>query len=235
MIYIFDIDGTLTPFRSPIVSEFKEWFLNWSKDKRIWFATGSDLEKTLEQLGSEFYSIAERSYQSNGQEIYSYGKLIQEAPKFDIGPKCFADLDKFLTESEYPVRAGNHFEPRPGALNFSIVGRNCSKEQRSDYATYDLQNFERQHIVEVMSEKYPEIEFALGGEISIDIYPKGSGKGNLIKDLDDNFTFFGDHMYPGGNDYSVYERAKEVHIADDNTFHNVESYEQTWEILRGIK
>ena len=34
MIYLFDIDGTLTPSRLRIDPEFEQFFLEWMKDKK---------------------------------------------------------------------------------------------------------------------------------------------------------------------------------------------------------
>ena len=35
MIYIFDIDGTLTPSRNPIDKKFKEDFINFCKHQKV--------------------------------------------------------------------------------------------------------------------------------------------------------------------------------------------------------
>ena len=45
MIYIFDIDGTLTPSRNPIDKEFKKQFINFCKYNKVWLVTGSDKDK----------------------------------------------------------------------------------------------------------------------------------------------------------------------------------------------
>ena len=47
MNYIFDIDGTLTPSRLKIDPEFEQFFLEWMKDKKVYFVTGSDKDKTI--------------------------------------------------------------------------------------------------------------------------------------------------------------------------------------------
>ena len=48
--YIFDIDGTLTPSRLPINKNFEIFFINWMKEKNVYLVTGSDKEKTIEQI-----------------------------------------------------------------------------------------------------------------------------------------------------------------------------------------
>ena len=53
MIYIFDIDGTLTESRQPASKEFLTFFTEWMKGKRIYLVTGSDYPKAQEQLSAD--------------------------------------------------------------------------------------------------------------------------------------------------------------------------------------
>ena len=49
-IFIFDIDGTLTPSRLQMTEKFLEFFNGWSKRNPFYLVTGSDLNKTKEQV-----------------------------------------------------------------------------------------------------------------------------------------------------------------------------------------
>ena len=49
-VYIFDVDGTLTPSRQPITDDFYNFFKSWLKNKDVFLVTGSDYEKLQEQL-----------------------------------------------------------------------------------------------------------------------------------------------------------------------------------------
>ena len=53
--YVFDVDGTLTPSRLPINKKFKEFFLEWMEGKKVYLITGSDKDKTIEQIGEEIW------------------------------------------------------------------------------------------------------------------------------------------------------------------------------------
>ena len=64
--FLFDIDGTLTPSRSVIDKDFKIFFLKWMENKSVYLVTGSDKEKTIEQIGTEIWSKVKKSYQSCG-------------------------------------------------------------------------------------------------------------------------------------------------------------------------
>ena len=57
MKYIFDIDGTLTPSRLPIDPKFSIFFTQWIKNKDVYLVTGSDKEKTIEQI-KKMYSFS---------------------------------------------------------------------------------------------------------------------------------------------------------------------------------
>lgn len=56
-----------------------------------------------------------------------------------------------------------------------------------------------------LSEKYPQYDFSLGGNISIDIVKKGCEKGQVAKELrntfpDEEIIFYGVRTFEGGND-----------------------------------
>ena len=59
------VDGTLTHSRDPIDKEFGNWFLNFSNTHNVeqyGIVTGSDRDKTIEQVGEEIYNTAKRVY-----------------------------------------------------------------------------------------------------------------------------------------------------------------------------
>ena len=83
-------------------------------------------------------------------------------------------------ESPYHTKTGNHHELRTGMMNFSVVGRNASGEQRGEYAAYDAQHGERSRIASKLKNKYTELDFVIGGAVSIDIFYKGNDKSQII-------------------------------------------------------
>ena len=60
--YIFDVDGTLTPSRKKIDQEFLKFFMNFSSNHDVYLVTGSDRDKTLEQVTTELYHNCKRVY-----------------------------------------------------------------------------------------------------------------------------------------------------------------------------
>ena len=233
MIYLFDIDGTLTPSRLRIDPEFEQFFLQWMKDKDVIFVTGSDKDKTIEQVGEKIWTRAQRIYQSCGNAVYQGGQLIHKN-QFDLDPELKKLLLDFIKWSDCPKQFDNHIEERIGLINFSTVGRSCPQEARDEYYDWDCRNKERETFCKIIEERFPELEATVGGQISIDIYPKGQNKAQVLEDLYGHITFFGDKCEPGGNDFPIaYELEKQFEENNRQcVVHRVKSYKDTWNILK---
>lgn len=228
--YIFDVDGTLTPSREPITPEFQRWFLEFCYSNKVYLVTGSDYPKTIEQLGNTICENVTRIYNCNGNDVWEQGKHTRT--NYWVLPEEAHDwLSGQLTQSDFPVRTGNHFEHRPGMVNFSIVGRNADKTQRAHYVKWDKERDERKNIAAWFNRNYPTLEAQVGGETGIDISPKGSNKSQILKDFFDNdvLYFFGDAMQEGGNDYPL---AKEIIDNNLGFCYNIQNWQNTWDLLK---
>lgn len=74
-------------------------------------------------------------------------------------------------------------------VNISTVGRRASTELRKQYYEWDKENKERESIVSKLSYMYRDLEFSIGGDISIDIYPKGKDKSQVLHDMKGQSVF----------------------------------------------
>lgn len=234
MIYIFDVDGTLTPSREKIDPDFKKFFNEFKSKHRTWLVTGSDKEKTQEQIGLDLWGSVERVYQNSGNQMWELGRL-KHNKDFVIHKYLLELLNFYLKRSPYPFRYGNHIEQRVGCINFSICGRSCTKIQRRDYREWDEKHQERQYIVREIHKRYPWLEASVGGEISIDIYEKGNNKGQILRHIleGDTFHFFGDRIYPSGNDYPIKTEAEKLNIPNYKLT-QVNNWNETWNHLTNI-
>ena len=235
MNYVFDVDGTLTPSRQPINKEFEEFFLKWMKGKEVYLVTGSDKEKTIEQVGEKIWTNCSRVYQSCGNAVYENGKLIKEKV-FKLDDELRFELFTILAHTKIPEKWGNHIEERPGLINFSTIGRNIPTERRRLYVDWDNKHKERESICKQLTNKFPKLDASIGGEISIDIHPKGQDKSQIVDDLVGPVMFFGDKCEPGGNDYPIVVEL-EKQFEENNrqcTIHKVNSWETTYTILKSI-
>jgi phosphomannomutase len=228
--FIFDVDGTLTPSRRNINSDFQRWFLDFCYSNKVYLVTGSDYPKTLEQLGQDICETVETVYNCNGNDIWQHGTNISSA-EWRIPDNARDWLTDRLTNSDFPKRTGLHFEHRPGMVNFSIVGRNANAQERAHYVKWDKDTNERNDIAETFNQLFSDLEAKVGGETGIDIGPQGTNKSQILKDFFDNdvLYFFGDAMYEGGNDEPL---AKS--IVDNNLgyCYNIQNWQQTWTILK---
>ena len=210
-IYLFDVDGTLTPPRQKMTDEFWSYFEKWLIGKDVYLVSGSDLIKIKQQLPQKCLDSVNGTFTCMGNVFYKNNKKVYEN-KFEYPRGLKADLNRFLQQSEYKVRCGNHVEERTGMINFSVVGRNADYEQRRKYHRWDIGSEERKKIASFLNEKYDgKIEVSVGGEISMDICNLGKDKSqvfehlknNIIKDAESKIIFFGDRAHKGGNDYSL--------------------------------
>ncbi len=157
MNYIFDIDGTLTPSRLRIDPEFEIFFLEWMKDKNVYLVTGSDKDKTIEQVGEKIWTRASRVYQSCGNAVYEGGKLIRQLD-FKLDTELQRMLFTFKASSDWRHHHGNHIEERIGLVNYSTVGRNCDQSSRNAYYDWDRLQGERKLFCKIIENTFPEVK-----------------------------------------------------------------------------
>ncbi len=214
-IFMFDIDGTLTPARLPMTEEMVEMFKGFCERNRVILVTGSDMSKVVEQVPKEIRDLVEGIYTCSGN-AYTVGDEIIYENKFEPPEELIKLLNDWKQYSHYPVKTWNHLEYRDGMLNYSTVGRNCTQQQREDYECWDTENGERKILRERILHMFPSLDCAIGGQISIDIYPKGLDKSQSYhrvkgENIDHAIIFCGDRLMPGGNDYPFFRAMGENH------------------------
>ncbi len=228
--FIFDVDGTLTPSRQQINNDFAVFFSNFCAENDVYLVTGSDKEKTIEQIGEEIYSLAKRVYNCSGSDVWQ-GETHIRSDNWRIPIHVKAWLEDKLEESSFPLRTGLHIEERPGMINFSVVGRNATMGERKLYVKHDTQIGERNIIADLVNREFKELIARPGGETGIDISPKGADKSQIVNDFDpdDELYFYGDRMDLQGNDYPL----KKVIIDNDLGFAiAVDGWKDTWSKLK---
>ena len=243
-IFIFDVDGTLTPSRLRMTEEFAKFFDKWSSKNKYYLVTGSDLPKLQEQM-CYFDIEAEGIFTCCGNQFWlpNPSVPIQSADliynnKFKVPRKLNKLLGTIMSNSQYPYRYGNHIEDRGSMVNFSIVGRDCTQEQREEYFEWDKQSLERKIIANAIKEKFPDLDAVIGGQISIDIYPKGMDKSQVLNVIEQErlvppseYIFIGDGIENGGNDYPLAELMDNTEICD---WYHTKGWEHTKEILESL-
>jgi len=247
---IFDMDGTLTPATQKISPEMIMALNSIKPGYNKYLVTGSDLSKVLKQIPEEFLlNNFKKVFTCNGTRVYDTNLDLDDENK-PYAPELIhrielldyysqADLNHLISkllfiaaESHTKYKTGTFIEWRGSQINFSVVGRDCSLDQREDYIKWDKKSSEREKIVEKLNEEFAGwgLGFSLGGQISIDITRKEWNKSYSFKFIEENpndCIFFGDKIVAGGNDFEIAMRC--------GKYFDVENTEDTLILLNEYK
>ena len=229
--FIFDVDGTLTPSRQEIDPDFEKYMIDFSNENNVYLVTGSNREKTIEQIGDTLFHAAKRVYNCSGSDVYE-GDLNVYRDEWDV-PE---DVEEFLMDelhhSKFPIRTGTHVEKRPGGINFSVLGRGQGVvlEERDEYVKWDRTHHERKNMAIKIKNRFPDLEVQVGGQTGLDISPLGRNKSQILRDFskEDFIYFYGDMMDEGQNDFPLADAIRKKELGF--TYH-VHSFQHTWDIL----
>ena len=227
--FIFDVDGTLTPSRQKISVDFIRSFVDFTCLNHVYLVTGSDRDKTLEQITPNIFYLCKRVYNCSGSDVYE-GDINVYRDDWEL-PE---DVERFLQDeldfSQFPIRNGNHIERRPGGVNFSILGRDPDPFLgREEYIKWDKINQERRFIALRIMDMFPDLVVALGGQTGVDIGPVGADKSQILRDFtaEDEVHFFGDRMEKGGNAHSLGVAVQKM----GGFTYNVDSFKDTQDVI----
>ena len=223
---IFDMDGTLSESRQPISGEMIDCLRKIPNSYKKYLVTGSDMAKIEEQIPVDvLLEVFEKVFACNGTRVFNTRLDLDDETR-PIEPELihsvtlkdfYSDSDlnhivntllKLAHETHTKIKTGTFIEWRDSQINFSVVGRNCTTEQREDYIKWDKKSKERKKLVEQLEDKFQGwgLSFRLGGQISIDITRQGWDKSYAFSNIDEkpeDCVFFGDKIVPGGNDYDI--------------------------------
>lgn len=229
VICLFDVDGTLTAPRQAAPQEMLDFLKKLKQKCIVGMVGGSDLSKIAEQMGSDVVHEYDYVFSENGLVAYKEGKQIgQENLLHNKGEECLQKVInfalKYMSELQLPAKRGTFVEFRSSMLNLCPVGRSCSQKERDEFAAFDKKNNIRKKFVEALYKNFPEagLEFAIGGQISIDVFPTGWDKTFCLQFLEKDgiktIHFFGDKTAAGGNDHEIYEDSRTIgHSVTDPT------------------
>ena len=213
-IALFDMDGTLSLPRQQCDAAMLT-FLKHLRTKCVTgIVSGSDLVKIKEQMGANPFDVFDYVFSENGVQAWLDGESIgSESLSKELGEPNLKSLINFclhyIADLDIPIKRGTFIEYRKGMLNISPIGRNCSQEERMAFFEYDKTHRVRETMVKKLEEEFGSklnLQFSIGGQISIDCFIKGWDKRFCLKYIDPSAVvhFFGDKTDPGGNDHEIY-------------------------------
>jgi phosphomannomutase len=231
---LFDVDGTLTLSRQKINEYLLMSLKELSFTNVLYIVTGSDYEKTIEQLGESFiHEYIAYCFNCSGNSIWEKGVEVYKS-SWQVDPEIVSYLEVVLAANPWKDKTGAHFDHRPGMLNFSILGRNANKLQRFDYELFDEEHKDRVSMIAEFNDKFEKshnVVAQIAGKTGFDIYYKGADKGQVLNYFNNvPVSFFGDDTAPGGNDYSLARAILDRGFEEDKVY-AVDSWEHTKEIL----
>ena len=222
-MFLFDVDGTLTPSRQKMDKQFSKFFSNFCKNNDVYLVTGSDRDKTVEQLGKTLYNKAKRVYNCSGNSVWVKSKNVHTT-EWNCPCALSSYLELELNASKFKLKTGKHVEERPGCINFSILGRGeDSMKYRKEYVKWDINTTERILMADRIKSEFPYLNIQIGGETGLDM--SDSDKSQILTDFnpEDEIHFFGDMMLEGQNDYPLAKALKDM----GGYPHHVKNWEDT--------
>jgi|TARA_Y100000034_G_C6853475_1_gene387478 phosphomannomutase len=238
-IVLFDMDGTLTEPRKKISYEMVSVIDSLTKVADIGIVTGSGIDYVEQQcnpLWEDLIGIDTTKLKimpCNGTQVYtmkSGNQLQQEysvSMRDKIGDVTYQELIREIIHiqswamrhgdflSKIPL-TGHFLSYRDSLLNWCPVGRDSKDIERQRFKQQDDIYKIRESLLNVLishlnDRAFPlkDLNMALGGATSIDIYPRGWDKTYALNHVDKEKCYFiGDKCTGNGNDKELYDAIK---------------------------
>ena len=223
ILFLFDIDGTLTESGNIINQNMKNIIKNLINENNIdiGIVGGGKLDKVLVQMTNDLYfkyyftecgcvynKNLEYPYNIKLSEIYC--KDIRKHYLYPLINILVKDTLKYLSEVKYKI-TGNFIDLRNGIIYISLIGMCANEEERKYFLELDKKYNFRKDLLELLINKSRElkiidnIDIVEGGSVGIAIYPKEHDKIQVLEYLIEynEIHYFGDKYYKNGNDYNI--------------------------------
>ncbi len=216
-LIIFDLDGTLTPSKSPMDPGMGELLMQLLARKKVAVISGGGFPQfqiqflhALPATSDNFTNLhlmptsGGRLYVWRGSWVEQYAEHLLPAEK----ERIMTTLNVTLSAAGYvkPDKTyGPLIEDRGSQITFSALGQSAPLELK---LAWDPGHAKLKKVAEALRAKLPEFEISIGGTTSIDVTHRGINKSFAIRKLEeylkmplDHMLFVGDAIFPGGNDF----------------------------------
>ena len=211
-IIAFDLDGTLTQHKQPMVEANKKTLEKLNEKYKLVMVGAGQVMRIFNQLEQFPIDVI-------GNYGLQYGKYNPTTKGIDMirdeSLPCDREkAEKIITELRnefgFTKFAGENVEFHPsGAITFPILG---TKAVLEDKLAFDPDRKKRRKIYDIVVKAFPEYHVFVGGSSSFDMAPKPYNKYYALdlycKEMGvnhDEVVFVGDDYGLGGNDESVYQ------------------------------
>ena len=248
ILFLFDVDGTLTESGSIITDSMKNKLkvLINNDNVHLGIVGGGKLDKILYQMGDHLYFrhyFTECGCVYNKNEEYPLNIKLSQVYCKDIRKhKLYPYINilikktlKYLSEVEYTI-TGNFIDLRSGIIYISLIGMSANNDERKYFMELDKIHKYRIQLLELLMKEANElnilsdIDIVEGGSVGIAIYPKEYDKVQVLEYLMNDYHeihYFGDKYLENGNDYHI--------IHNKNVIgHQVNNPEDTMNIIETL-
>jgi len=211
----FDLDKTIAPARQPMLPEMFELLSSMPQD--IIIVSGQLAEKIKWQSNDlKAYRLGQNGNEAtdpDGNELWNTPLTQKQREEILVHiEKLTALLDHKLNQEWTPI------EDRGAQITFSPIGNTAPVEIKM---AYDPDRKKREALMEASPFISQELVVKIGGSTSIDYIHKDRHKGTNVQKLidlkgwnKDECVYFGDGLFPGGNDEAVIGVIDTIAVSD---------------------
>jgi len=200
----FDMDQTIAPARQPILPEMYDYLTSLSQD--IVIVSGQEVEKIKWQSSNlKAFVLGQNGNHAvdmDGVELWNVP--LDEHHRTEI----LDHISEIIEILEHEVNhEWNPIEDRGAQITFSPIGNTAPVDIKK---TYDPDRVKRESLLEKIPFASEDLIVKIGGSTSLDYIHRDRHKGTNVQKLIDlmhwdkeECVYFGDGLYPGGNDEAV--------------------------------
>lgn len=215
----FDMDGTVSLSRSKITPEMKKILQDFiDADIDVVIISGSHNDQMHYQMDG--LPIVKMGQNGNHAVHPVDGEMWCEVLSDTQKAKITKHTEAIWAECTHTVPDEHDlFENRGSQISFSLYGHNADVVEKK---AFDGDFSRRKALLEKVPYICDETEVKIGGSTTFDYFKKGYNKGyNVNKIIEhynwnkDDCLFYGDALFPGGNDETVVGVIKTIQVADE--------------------
>ena len=226
-IIAFDVDGTLTASKTLITDSMADLIKKLIQKKMVVSIAGGSFHQLETQFLPPFLNDSSMLpfiknftlLPTSGSQRYEYNEVNKKWEMTDKEPlpaeakqRAIKLLEEVIADPQYEIPKnpyGEIIEDRDTQITFTPNGQQAPVAVK---LVFDPDRKKREKIVAMLEPKLPELTLLINGTSSIDILSKGFNKAvgltrflNKANFKKEDVLFVGDGLFPGGNDYSVFE------------------------------
>jgi phosphomannomutase len=209
------MDQTIAPARQPILPEMYEYLSSLPHD--IIVVSGSSNEQMPNQIKDlRSYRLGQNgNHATDPQGVELWYVPLDESHRTEI----LDHISKIVELLEHPLKhEWNPIEDRGAQITFSPIGNTAPHDLKK---VYDPTRSKRDSLLAQIPFASEDLVVKIGGSTSLDYIHKDRHKGTNVQKLIDHMgwnkdecIYFGDGLFPGGNDEAVIGVVETVPVDD---------------------